>query len=95
VSFAPGHKWSRFARVSWDELHTRVRQELSKRLDAGLFNVGLQPGRVPLNQLASQGRFFFSPADRAKAEDAWTEMLEELKSLATRSERAVAKGSYH
>jgi hypothetical protein len=40
-------------------------------------------------------RGFFSPADLAKAERAWTEMQEELKGLSSRSKRIVAKGSYH
>lgn len=43
----------------------------------------------------SEFRFFFPPADAAKAKDSWTEMQEELKGLSSRSKRIVAKGSYH
>jgi pimeloyl-ACP methyl ester carboxylesterase len=40
-------------------------------------------------------RGFFSPADLAIAEGAWSDMQEELKGLLSRSKRIVAKGSYH
>lgn len=40
-------------------------------------------------------RGFFSPADLAKAERAWSEMQEELRGLSSRSKRIVAKGSYY
>jgi pimeloyl-ACP methyl ester carboxylesterase len=36
---------------------------------------------------------FFSPADLVKAERAWMEMQDELRSLSSRSQRIVAKGS--
>lgn len=50
-------------RISWDEVHTRVRQELSKRLDASLYHVGLRPGGTRLRQTTSSGKFFFSQPD--------------------------------
>jgi hypothetical protein len=43
----------------------------------------------------SELRRFFSPAVAGKAEQAWTEMQEELQGLSTRSKRIVARGSYH
>ena len=57
-------------------------------------------GDMPLVVLShdpqfSEFRFFFPPALAAKAEDAWTEMQEELRGLSSRSKRIVAKGSYH
>ena len=48
--------------MSWDELETRARQEVSKRLDAALCGIGLQPGRNGLRSTpGSPGNFFFSP----------------------------------
>lgn len=56
-------------------------------------------GDMPLVLLShdpqfSEFRFFFSPANAAKAEDTWTEMQEELRGLSSRSKRIIAKGSY-
>ena len=57
-------------------------------------------GDMPLVVLShdpqfSEFRFFFGPGVAAKAEDAWTQMQEELKGLSSRSKRIVAKRSYH
>src|SRR5271155_2269632 len=50
--------------MSWDELETRVRQEISKRLDTTLSGMGLQPGRNGLRPTSgAPGRFFFSADD--------------------------------
>src|SRR5215467_13512246 len=53
--------------MSWDELHTRLRQEAGKRMDTTLFRLGVHPG---LNQRRNvggwSGRFFFSPAELPK-----------------------------
>jgi hypothetical protein len=53
--------------MSWDELHTRVGQEVNKRLDLARYRIGLQRQRNGLRhpevQAATGGRFFFSPAD--------------------------------
>jgi hypothetical protein len=47
--------------MSWDELETRVCQEVSKRLDVTLCGIGLQPGRNGLRLSSrSPGNFFFS-----------------------------------
>src|SRR5579863_4849934 len=47
--------------MSWDELETRVHQEVSKRLDVTLCRIGLQPGRNGLRLPSiSPGNFFFS-----------------------------------
>ena len=53
--------WSSLSHMSWNELETRVRQEVSKRLDVALFKIGLQPRRngLPINS-NPPGRFFFS-----------------------------------
>jgi len=57
-------------------------------------------GDMPLVVLShdpqfSEFRLFFSPAEAAKAEDAWSEMQEELRGLSSRRKRIIAKGSYH
>jgi hypothetical protein len=57
-------KWHRLARLSWDELHTRVGQEFNKRIDLALYRANLQPhrnGNYPL--LPSMGSFFFRADD--------------------------------
>jgi hypothetical protein len=47
--------------MSWDEIQTRLRQELSKRLDVAQCKVGLQPGRNGLRSSPPDGgSFFFS-----------------------------------
>jgi Heparinase II/III-like protein/Heparinase II/III N-terminus len=47
--------------MSWDELETRVRQEVSKRVDVTLFGLGLHPGRNGVTSPSrSAGSFFFS-----------------------------------
>jgi Heparinase II/III-like protein/Heparinase II/III N-terminus len=63
VSLAWRQKWPRLTRMSWDELRTRLRQELNKRLDASIYRLGLQPSRMVLDQSRSSPKFFFSQAD--------------------------------
>ena len=47
--------------MSWDELATRARQEVSKRFDVTLSGIGLQPGRNGLRSTSKPpGDFFFS-----------------------------------
>jgi len=53
--------WSALASMSWNELETRVRQEVSKRLDVTLSKIGVQPGRNGLTSTSGlPGKFFFS-----------------------------------
>jgi hypothetical protein len=53
--------WSRLSRMSWDEIETRLGQEVSKRLDVALCKFGFEPGRNGLNRgSSSPGNFFFS-----------------------------------
>ena len=48
--------------MSWDELRTRVRQEVSKRLDVALYSGGRLPEEYGLIvQNGQPGRFLFSP----------------------------------
>jgi hypothetical protein len=46
--------------MSWNELETRVRQEVSKRLDVSLSKIGIQPGGNGLRRTSGfTGKFFF------------------------------------
>jgi hypothetical protein len=63
-------KWSRLTRMNWEEVRTRVSQEVSKRLDLTLYRTGLRLGAPrPRPQPAAHARFFFGkddePAHRA------------------------------
>jgi hypothetical protein len=64
--------------MGWDELHSRVQQEVSKRLDLALYRAGARNGSalaIPAAGAATLGRFFFPGneiADRARL------MLEQL-----------------
>jgi hypothetical protein len=53
--------------MSWDEVETRLRQEVCKRIDVSLCRLGLQPGRNGLlSTFNSPGDFFFSSAELPK-----------------------------
>jgi hypothetical protein len=57
---------SRLAQMGWDELHTRVRQEVSKRLDLALYVTGSRndPGGVLADGgNLTHGEFFFTTED--------------------------------
>jgi hypothetical protein len=56
-------KWSRIKRLTWDEVHTRARQELGKRLDGTLLRSTLRAERIDLVETDHQGHFFFSQTD--------------------------------
>lgn len=50
--------------MTWDEFETRVRQEVSRRLDVALCKIGLQPGRNGIAPSSRYpGNFFFSAAE--------------------------------
>jgi len=50
--------------MSWDELRTRLQQEIGKRLDVALHHAGLQPAPSLLTTAdLSAGTFFFSPEE--------------------------------
>ena len=66
MSLAWREKWSRVTRLSWDEVHTRVRQELGKRLDATLPRFAFRPERIDLVETDRRGNFFFSQTDLAE-----------------------------
>ncbi|HEX4424302.1 MAG TPA: alginate lyase family protein [Terriglobales bacterium] len=63
---------SRLTHMGWDELHTRVQQEVSKRLDLALYRAGARNGHVKQAGdcgCSSPPKFFFSKeeiADRAR-----------------------------
>lgn len=53
--------WSALSSMSWNELESRVRQEVSKRLDVTLSKIGVQPGGNGLIRTSGlPGKFFFS-----------------------------------
>ena len=59
--------WSRLSNMTWDELQTRARQEVTKRLDVTLCGFGLQPGRNGLRSPSTPpGKFFFSTEELPK-----------------------------
>ncbi len=63
MSLAWFEKWSRLKRLTWDEVHTRVRQELGKRLDAALPGSTFRPEPIDLVECSLRGNFFFSQTD--------------------------------
>ena len=63
MSLAWLEKWSRIKRLTWDEVHTRVRQELAKRLDATLPWYTLRPAPIDRVETGRRGNFFFSQTD--------------------------------
>lgn len=63
MSLAWHEKWSRIKRLTWDEVHTRVRQEFGKRLDATLPMSKFRLERIALAETGHRGNFFFSPTD--------------------------------
>ena len=63
MSLAWLEKWSRIKRLTWDEVHTRARQELGKRLDATLLRSTFRPERIEILEAGRRGNFFFSKTD--------------------------------
>jgi hypothetical protein len=62
--------------MSWNELETRVRQEVSKRLDVTLSKIGVQPGRNGLHRTSGlPGKFFFSRNELSQRIDLLRERL--------------------
>ena len=47
--------------MSWDEVRTRLGQEVGKRADYVLYRVGAAPGRGGIGAAPGRGKFFFSP----------------------------------
>jgi uncharacterized heparinase superfamily protein len=76
---------SRLTRMGWDELHTRVQQEVSKRLDLALYRAGAR--NRPVEDLSDCGcsapaRFFFSEAEvTGRARLLQTHLPSEVESL--------------
>ncbi len=53
--------------MSWDELHTRVRQEAGKRLDFAIHRAGFPPRVEPSRtSIGRRGKFFFSADELAE-----------------------------
>src|SRR5579863_2568208 len=47
--------------MSWDEVRTRLGQEVGKRADYALGRLGISPGQVGIGAAGARGKFFFSP----------------------------------
>ena len=52
--------------MSWDEISTRVQQELSKRAELAAYRVGRRPKCALRDQSGAGGKFFFSAEDLAE-----------------------------
>jgi Heparinase II/III-like protein/Heparinase II/III N-terminus len=80
--------WSRLSSMSWDELETRSRQELSKRLDLTMHRIGLQPRRNGLGYASKfSGNFFFSTNEIPRRVSLLREYLpHEAKEIVTESD---------
>ena len=61
------NKLARVSRMDWEEVRTRVRQELHKRGDLLRHRLGMRPGTVRLHESAGpQGNFFFAGGEATK-----------------------------
>ncbi|MGA9041766.1 MAG: alginate lyase family protein [Terriglobales bacterium] len=69
---------SRLTHMGWDELHTRVQQEVSKRLDLALYRTGARNGStrgVRATGPVAPAKFLFSPNEIASRTDLLKEHL--------------------
>ncbi|MFY9561003.1 MAG: alginate lyase family protein [Terriglobales bacterium] len=58
------NKLARLAQMDWDEVRTRVAQEVHKRSELLLYRMGMRPRALSIDQRSSrQARFFFAPGD--------------------------------
>ncbi len=62
MSLAWRKHWSRARRLTWDEAHTRLRQEFGKRFDAGFPRLARRSETIDLNRTKVRGEFFFTSA---------------------------------
>ena len=53
--------WKKLSAMSWDEVRTRLGQELGKRAEYALSLAGITPGSGGLAAAGAGGKFFFSP----------------------------------
>jgi hypothetical protein len=64
------NKLARLSQMSWDEIRTRVGQEVHKRSDLLRYRMGLRRVPVPLNTATSRrGTFFFTASECAQRAD--------------------------
>jgi hypothetical protein len=63
VSLAWLEKWSRIKRLTWDEVHTRARQELEKRLETSFLRSTFRAEPIEIVEAGRRGNFFFSQTD--------------------------------
>jgi hypothetical protein len=61
------NKLTRISQMDWDEVRTRVGQELHKRSDLVLHRIGMRPATIRLDpSVAQSGQFFFSAGQVAE-----------------------------
>lgn len=63
------NKLARASRMDWDEVRTRLAQELHKRGDLLRLKVGLRPAAIRLRDASSGGKFFFARGEAAARAD--------------------------
>jgi hypothetical protein len=61
VSLRLQKAWNRLSAMSWDEVRTRLGQEVGKRADYALYLAGMSPGHGGVGQASRAGAFFFAP----------------------------------
>jgi hypothetical protein len=59
VASAWQRRWSRLTQMNWEEVRTRVGQDVSKRLDLALYRTGLAPRPPRLQPQPTHAKFFF------------------------------------
>ena len=65
MSFGWHKKLGRIAQMDWDEIRTRLAQELHKRGDLTRHQLGFQPGKTRLSRSTAEGAFFFARGESA------------------------------
>lgn len=57
-------RWARVRRMSWDEIRTRLAQEVHKRLELTWYHLGISPGaELRRRPSAKKSRFFFQASE--------------------------------
>ena len=52
--------------MDWDEISTRLGQEIHKRGDLARYRLGVGPAAIRIRSVAGEGKFFFPPSEVAK-----------------------------
>jgi hypothetical protein len=60
------HKLARVFRMDWEEVSTRLAQEMHKRADLARYGLGMKPGLIAITGTAAEGRFFFERTEASE-----------------------------